>query len=88
MIAKGKYLASEGYGKNSLFVRPKINISKTINKLGGWTIEYGYEQEKNEVIQTLNQSLQDRSFDFNINRFIIENNQDNQLTIKIEAKQR
>lgn len=86
--AIGRYLKSEGYGEKSLFVRPKISVSKTINKLGGWTVGYGYEQEKNEVRNTIDQSVQDRSFEFDINRFYIENNQDNRLTIKMEAKQR
>ncbi len=88
MIAIARYLESDGYGEKSLFVRPKISISKSVNKLGGWTLGYGYEQEKNEVRLTIDQSIQDRSFDFDVNRFFIENNPENKLSIKVEAKQR
>lgn len=88
MTGEGKYLESEGYGEKSLFIRPKISISKTIDKLGGWTVGYGYEQEKNEVLLNVDESVQDRSFDFDINRFFIENNTNNRLNIKVEARQR
>lgn len=88
MTAVGKYLNSEGYGEKSLFIRPKVTLSKTLSSLGGWKVGYGYEQEKNEVRETINETVQERSFDFDINRFFIENNDDNQLKIKIEARQR
>ena len=88
MTAVGKYLVSEGYGDKSLFIRPKISVSKTLKSLGGWTIGYGYEQEKNEVRRIVNESVQDRSFDFDINRFFIENNTANRLNFKVEARKR
>ncbi len=88
MILAGRYLESEGYGEKSLFVRPKFNLSKTINRLGGWTIGYGYEQEKNEVRAIASETVQERSFGFDVNRYTIENNADNRLNIKIEARQR
>jgi len=88
ITADGKYLDSEGYGERSTFLRPKFTISKNIESLGGWTVGYGFEKEKNEVRLVANENVTNRSFDFEVHRYFVENNQDNRLAIKLEARQR
>ena len=84
----GKYLSSEGYGERSTFLRPKITLQKAISHLGGWNIGYGYEKEKNEVKLSGDDTVTDRSFDFEVNRIFIENNQENSLSMRLEARKR
>lgn len=88
IVGTGKYLSSDGYGENSTFLRPKITIQKSLKNLGGWNIGYGFEKEKNEVRLLENANVTDRSFDFEVNRFFVENNQENKLSLRVEAKKR
>ena len=88
IIGQSRYLNSDGYGENSTFFRPKFDITKSIKKLGGWTVGYGFEKEDNEVRLVANENVTDRSFDFEINKFYVENNAENKLSLRLEGRKR
>lgn len=79
---------STGYGVESAFLRPKLDITKRIDALAGWTIGYGFEKERNRSNTLDNGALLDRSFNFEVHRLYMQTNSDGPLQLKAEVKTR
>ncbi len=71
----GRYLNSRGLDEKSSFSRPKIQVSKTMNKWKKLKIGSFYESEKNTIRDVQNDTIIKNSFYFDIVNAYIETEQ-------------
>jgi len=90
LIALGKvdYLSSEGFGENTLFLRPKVEISQILSKKRRLKLGVIYENETNKRSQNGSDDLSESSFSFDIYRAYLENSEENKLHYKLQYSSR
>ncbi len=88
-IGKVDYLTSEGYNENTLFLRPKAELSQLLSKKRKLKLGAIYESETNKrTITNGSGDLSENSFEFDIYRAYLENSAENKLHYKLQYSSR
>ena len=85
---KNSYLTSSSNVLRTKFARPKVEISKTFEKLNNWSIGWYGEREKNEFFENNIEDLVLGSFLYDYNKFFIRSDQMENFGIRASYNQR
>jgi len=86
--AQLNWLEVDSDREDSQFLRPKIDIAKTLPKLGGITLGAYGEQEKNERFSNGADTLSPVSFYYNLYRFYLRTPEEKRFTLGTNYTQR
>ncbi|MEL6866856.1 MAG: hypothetical protein AAFP19_20700 [Bacteroidota bacterium] len=85
---QGSLLESNSEVETSRFFRPRVNISKTFEQLGNWTLGLQSEREKNSRKALNSDSLNLSSFYFDRYRFFLKSAEKEQFGVELGYAQR
>ncbi|MEO1627846.1 MAG: hypothetical protein AAFV25_22045, partial [Bacteroidota bacterium] len=86
--AQGSYLASESSMERSRFFRPRIDISKTFEKLDNWRVGAYGEREHNARYQDGSDSLSASSFYYDLYRLYLKSPEKERFGFAVNYTQR
>ncbi|MEO1409495.1 MAG: hypothetical protein AAFW73_06405 [Bacteroidota bacterium] len=85
---QGSWIGSEERGVSSRFWRPRGEFSKRFDRLGGWTVGWYGEQEKNQRRELRSDTLDATSFDYDLWRFFIRSQEGKKFSFSTSYGQR
>ena len=87
-LGKMDYLSSEGFGEETIFERPKAEVSQVLSKKRALKLGAIYEGEVNKRSLIGSNDLNPNSFAFDIYRAFLENGEENKLHYKLQYSSR
>lgn len=86
--AKGDWLDSELGNTQSLFTRPKIDISQMLDKARTWQVGFYFEQEKNDQRSIQSDTITPASFYYDLRRIYLRKMQSENLNVEMNYQKR
>ena len=87
-LLRGSHLSSSEGDTESRFFRPTADLSKSFEKIGGWTLGVYGEREKNDRRDTHTDSLNASSFYYDLWRVYLKSQEDKKLSAGVSYGQR
>lgn len=82
------WVSTEEVNKDTRLSRPELNIQKTFERLGGWTVGWQLEREKSERYASGADSLQANSYFYDRQRFYVRSAENETLEMEMSYRER